>query len=264
MTILGAIARPSLSPEQIREVALAGEDAGLDELWLWEDSFWEGGISMSAAVLGMTRRLRVGIGLLPLPLRNVALAAMEIAAVDRMFPGRFVAGLGHGVQEWMGQAGARAASPLTLMREYVPALRGLLSGERVSVGGDYVNLSEVQLVWPPESPTHLHLGATGPKSLRLTGEVGDGTILVSDTRLDQMPQILELLAAGRAASGRDGDHQVTAFVSAHVTAPTETAALVQSWADAGADRVVLEPSADELDPVGFVRFVATAVQPLVD
>src|SRR5690606_38069685 len=105
--------------------------------------FWEGGISMSAAVLGMTQRLTVGIGLLPMPLRNVALAAMEIAAVDRLFPGRFVVGLGHGVQDWMAQAGVRAASPLTLAREYVAALRGLFAGREVTTAGDYVNLDRV-------------------------------------------------------------------------------------------------------------------------
>ena len=67
-----------------------------------------------------------------MPLRNVAIAAMEIAAVERMFPGRLIPGVGHGVLSWMGQVGARVASPLTLMREYVPALRALLAGESVT------------------------------------------------------------------------------------------------------------------------------------
>ena len=61
---------------------------------------------------------RVGIGLMPAPLRNVATAAMEIATLERLFPGRFVPVVGHGVQDWMGQIGARAESPLTLLREY--------------------------------------------------------------------------------------------------------------------------------------------------
>lgn len=263
MTIIGAIARPSLPPERIREVALAGEEAGLVELWIWEDSFWEGGISVSAGLLGMTEQLRVGVGLLPVPLRNVALAAMEIAAVDRMFPGRFLAGLGHGVQEWMGQAGARASSPMTLMREYIAALRPLLSGEEVSASGGYVNLDRVKLVWPPSSPTQLHIGGVGPNSLRVSGEVGDGTILVSDTTIDDLPRILELIHEGRVASGRQGDHQVTVFVSARAGQAEETSDVVEAWASAGAHRVVLEPAADEPDPVGFVQFVAQEVQPLV-
>jgi alkanesulfonate monooxygenase SsuD/methylene tetrahydromethanopterin reductase-like flavin-dependent oxidoreductase (luciferase family) len=38
---------------------------------------------------------------------------------------------------------------------------------------------------------------------------------------------------------------------------------VQRWADAGADMVVLQPTPDDPDPEGFVRFVAGDVRPLV-
>ena len=48
----------------------------------------------------------VGVGLLPVPLRNPALLAMELATVARLWPDRLVATLGHGVLEWMGQVGA--------------------------------------------------------------------------------------------------------------------------------------------------------------
>ena len=46
-------------------MARAAEDAGLEELWLWEDCFLEGGISAASATLAWTERLRVGVGLLP-------------------------------------------------------------------------------------------------------------------------------------------------------------------------------------------------------
>jgi alkanesulfonate monooxygenase SsuD/methylene tetrahydromethanopterin reductase-like flavin-dependent oxidoreductase (luciferase family) len=75
---------PTLQPA----VASAAEDAGLQELWLWEDCFWEGGIASAAAALAWTERLRVGVGLLPVPLRNVALTAMEVATLHRLFPDR--------------------------------------------------------------------------------------------------------------------------------------------------------------------------------
>jgi alkanesulfonate monooxygenase SsuD/methylene tetrahydromethanopterin reductase-like flavin-dependent oxidoreductase (luciferase family) len=161
MTTLGAVFLPQLPPERLREVARAADDAGLEELWLWEDCFWESGIASAAAALAWTERLRVGVGLLPVPLRNVALTAMEVATLHRLFPGRVTIGVGHGVQDWMAQVGARVESPMTLLREYLTALRALLRGEQLTVHGRYVRLDEVALDWPPASPPAVLAGATG-------------------------------------------------------------------------------------------------------
>src|ERR1044072_5838825 len=117
MTALGAVFRPQLPPEKLRDLVRTAEAAGLEELWLWEDCFLESGIATASAALAWSERLRVGIGLAPVPLRNVALTAMETATLDRLFPGRFTLAVGHGVQEWMGQGGGRPQPPLTLPRE---------------------------------------------------------------------------------------------------------------------------------------------------
>ena len=55
---------------------------------MWEDCFSESGIATATAMLAATSRVTLGIGLLPVPLRNVALTAMELATVSRLFPGR--------------------------------------------------------------------------------------------------------------------------------------------------------------------------------
>ena len=67
-------------------------------------------------------------------LRNVALTAMEVAALSRFSGDRAIIGLGHGVQDWMAQVGARAQSPMTLLREYVTALQALLAGVICGLG----------------------------------------------------------------------------------------------------------------------------------
>lgn len=77
MTAVGAVFLPQFAPETLRAVARTADDAGLDELWLGEDCFLHAGIASAAAALARTERLRVGVGLLPVPLRNVALSAME-------------------------------------------------------------------------------------------------------------------------------------------------------------------------------------------
>ncbi len=71
MTAIGAVFLPQLPPERLREVARCADDAGLDELWLWEDCFREGGIASAAAALAWTERLRVGVGCVSLPAMSV-------------------------------------------------------------------------------------------------------------------------------------------------------------------------------------------------
>jgi alkanesulfonate monooxygenase SsuD/methylene tetrahydromethanopterin reductase-like flavin-dependent oxidoreductase (luciferase family) len=273
MTSLGAVCWPAVPPELLRDVAVAADEAGLDELWLWEDCFWGGGVAACAAALAWTSRIKVGIGVMPVPLRNVALAAMETATLCRMFPDRAIIGVGHGVQDWMGQAGVKAASPMTLLREYLPALRALLRGEKVSASGRYVQLDEVALVWPAvsaSSPQHappIFAGAIGPKTQVLSGEIADGTILVGGTGAGELRAARERIDEGRARAGRVDPHRIVVYLEASMDAPAaEVARKAAELAGAGADSVVLQPRQPSTvlgDPVGYVRWVAEQVRPLL-
>ncbi|MFG6491358.1 LLM class flavin-dependent oxidoreductase [Microbacterium sp. P03] len=275
---VGAIFIPDFPPEDLRGAALAAEEAGVAELWLWEDCFRESAFAAASAVLAWTSTLRVGIGVAPMPLRNVALTAMEIATLERIFPGRLIPGVGHGVLPWMAQVGARVASPLTLMREYVPVLRELLAGAAVSTTGRYVTLDEVTLDWPPASPPVVLAAGEGPKTVRLTGEVADGTILPAGSTPERVSRTLALAREGRAAAGRDGDHELVVFVIAAfgqddararvrtdlqrwetepdpsldvAGSPARVADAVLRFARAGATSVILQPTGDESDLGAF-------------
>ena len=143
-TSIGAMIRRTVPPSQVVEHALAIQD-GYDELWVVEDLPYAGGISQLTAVLAATDSVAVGHGIAPAPFRNAAALAMEWAALAEFFPGRLIDGLGHGVQTWMEQIGARVASPLTLLEETTTAVRQLLAGEEVTIAGRYVQLTGVQL-----------------------------------------------------------------------------------------------------------------------
>lgn len=264
MTTLGVIFPPERPPEQLKAVALAADEAGLEQLWLWEDCFSESGLATAAAVLGWTQRLTVGVGLMPVPLRNVALTAMEIATVERLFPGRFRPGVGHGVLDWMGQVGARAASPMTLLREYTVALRALLHGETVTTAGRYVTLTDVALDWPPLLAPPLYVGAVGPRTLALAGELGDGVILTGDTTPEQVREAAGPLQAGRRDGNRTGEGDVVVFVDVggRPSVP-EVAARIAEHVDAGATHVALRSVGDGPALEDFVRFVAGDVRALV-
>ncbi|HEY2263780.1 MAG TPA: LLM class flavin-dependent oxidoreductase [Streptosporangiaceae bacterium] len=259
MVTLAGIFPPSQPPERIGPVAAAADAAGLAQLWVWEDCFKESGIAAAAAMLAMTSRLPVAIGLLPVPLRNVALTAMELATLGRMFPGRLTAGIGHGVLDWMGQVGARAESPLTLLREYTAALTALLRGETVTVHGRYVQLEEVALDWPPAVVPPLLVGGVRPRTVALAGELADGVIISSGPSPEEIRATV-----GHFQAGRGGPGDVVVFTSASAASPAkDIAAMVSEYAAAGATHVAVNADEEDADIAGFVELLAREVRPLL-
>jgi alkanesulfonate monooxygenase SsuD/methylene tetrahydromethanopterin reductase-like flavin-dependent oxidoreductase (luciferase family) len=273
---VGVVFRPQLPPERLREFVTAAESGGLDDVWLWEDCFREGGLTTATAVLSWTGSLRVGLGLMPVPFRNPALAAMEIATLARLFPGRFAPAAGHGALDWMEQVGARVASPMTLLREWVTAVRALLAGQSVSTSGRYVRLDEVALDWPPQAVPPLLVGARGPKSVALGGELADGLVLDAPidpagvrqavaTAAAPRPHdvvVYLLSAAGPAAAERAGAELAELGKPlpgrAAVGSPDDVAAAIRSFAEAGATTVVLQPTADDPDVLATISLAAAA------
>jgi alkanesulfonate monooxygenase SsuD/methylene tetrahydromethanopterin reductase-like flavin-dependent oxidoreductase (luciferase family) len=287
---IGTVFIPDLPPSRLRELSEAAEAAGLDDLWVWEDCFKEAGISSATAMLGWTSRVRVGIGLLPVPLRNVAITAMEIATVAALFPGRFAPAIGHGVQSWMGQVGARVESPLTLLREYADALQRLLAGETVTVAGRYVTLDTVTLDWPPDAVPPILIGGEGPKTLLLASTSGAGTVLTSALTEEQMLASIATIREASGGRGTDGaKHEIVAHLmitrgadavellagelrewptakkSAGIAArePGDVATAIDRLATAGATTVLLHGVGLEPDPIGLVDWIGREVAPLV-
>jgi 5,10-methylenetetrahydromethanopterin reductase len=174
---LGMAFDRTLPPTFVVEVAERLDAMGADSLWVIEDCFYTSGVTLAAAALARTERLRVGIGIVPSVTRHAALTAMEFSTLARLGSGRFVGGIGHGVQSWMGQLGVRQRSPLTALDEVIVAVRRLLAGETVSFDGRVVHLDAVALDQPASPAPQVLAGVRGPKSLALAGRVADGVIL---------------------------------------------------------------------------------------
>lgn len=154
------------------------ETAEIEQLWLIEDCFFTAGVSLAATALAVTNDLTVGIGIMPAVARNPAITAMEIATLCNLAPGRFVPGIGHGVQEWMEQIGARTPSPLATLDETITVVKRLLAGDEVTFDGREVSLAGVRLDQPPTEVPRVVAGVQQERSLALAGRVADGVILV--------------------------------------------------------------------------------------
>ena len=283
---LGCVYRPQFAPERLAATAQAADEAGLDELWLWEDCFQSGGISAAAIALANSRRLTIGVGVLPAPMRNVALTAMEIATLHRAFPGRVRIGVGHGVQDWMRQVGEKVGSPMTLLREYFTCLTALLRGETVTYRGRYVSLDDVALDWPPGTDIELLAAASGPRTLQLSGELTTGTVLTGGTTPQQVRDAVGHIRRGAAnrpvrhsivtyllcATGPDAHEQIRQEIehwgfdpNDDISAAGDAAAIAVAahrWIDAGADTIVLQPAAN-IDIERFVTLAGTQIQPVL-
>jgi alkanesulfonate monooxygenase SsuD/methylene tetrahydromethanopterin reductase-like flavin-dependent oxidoreductase (luciferase family) len=243
VTRLGVIFTADRPPEELAAFAAKAESAGLDELWLWEDCFLAGGIASSATALGATERIAVGLGVMPAVFRNPVACAMEIATLARLHPGRFIAGLGHGVPAWMDQIGALPDKPVPALEESASAIRRLLAGERVGTTGDYVNLEGAKLEQPPAVVPPVVLGVRRPLGLRASGRSADGTILAEPAPPAYIRWARERIDEGRAAAGRRDPHRVTVFVKGRVDPDRRHA---RAWAS----QILLEDSvAAQLAPL---------------
>ena len=187
-------------PEYARRV----EAAGIEQLWAIEDCFYTAGVSLAATALAVTDSLTVGLGIMPAVARNPAITAMEIATLCNIAPGRFVPGIGHGLQNWMQQMGARTPSPLTTLDETITVVKRLLTGEQVSFEGRQVTLDSVQLDQPPSVVPPIVAGVQQHKSLALAGRVADGVILVEGAGPTYVDWALE-------QAGRPDDFHVVTF-----------------------------------------------------
>jgi alkanesulfonate monooxygenase SsuD/methylene tetrahydromethanopterin reductase-like flavin-dependent oxidoreductase (luciferase family) len=172
-----------------------------------------------------------------------------------------VATLGHGIQDWMGQVGARAESPMTLLREHTAAVRRLLDGETVTVDGTYVRLDQVALDWPPARRPDLLVGARGPRTIRLAGELADGVLLDMVTDPAVVRRARSLVDEARTESGRDGRARVcvyTAFDPAEDPAglPARVADWTAELGEAGADTVILQGTEAHPDARDLLRAIA--------
>ncbi|MCI0395608.1 MAG: LLM class flavin-dependent oxidoreductase [Chloroflexi bacterium] len=205
---LGVIFHPQFPPETFVDYARRAEALGFDELWLWEDSFLAGALTSAALALAGTQHLKVGIGIMPVTVRNPLFIAMEITTLARLFPGRFLPGFGHGSAAWMKQIGAYPKSTMKAIEETVIAVRALLQGETVTMPGDQVHLDNVTMHLTPHKVPPLFIGAMREKTLRLAGRVGDGTILTEMSSPAYVRFAREQIAAGMAEGDRTKNHVV--------------------------------------------------------
>ncbi len=201
---------PELYAAVLDQIAFA-EGLGYDDVWLTEHHFCEDGhapsiLPLAAAVAVRTERVRIGTGVLLLPLHDAVRVAEDGATIDILSNGRFELGVGVGYrpQEFAG-LGISRRDRAGRTDEGLAVIRALWGGEAVDFEGQHYTLRGVKLspapVQRPRPP--LWVGGFAPAAPRRAARLADGYIGTGEMS-EQVRQYRE----AREALGADGPGRV--------------------------------------------------------
>jgi 5,10-methylenetetrahydromethanopterin reductase len=198
VAVFGLELHEYLDAPTIVDEARQGERLGYASVWLGDSQLiWRELHALLGAVATVTERVWLGSGVTNPLTRHPTVTASALATLQELSRGRAVLGTGVGYTSarTLGLAPATRAA----LAAHVATLRALLAGEEVPAHGRAMRLAYAD----PAAVPAIVVGASGPKMLRLAGEIGDGAILTGRARAGPVLDLmLGELRAGREGAGR--------------------------------------------------------------
>ncbi len=165
--------------EGVAAIARQADDTGYGHLFIPEAWGLEA-FSTIGHLLSITKRIKIGTGVVNIYSRSPATIAMSCATLNQLAPGRFELGLGTSgrglVESWHG---IKFERPFQRTKEYIDVIKKILSGQEAKYYGDILKLDRFRLFTrPPANEIEILLGAMGQKNLVMSGQVANGAIVV--------------------------------------------------------------------------------------
>lgn len=191
------------SPRDVVSLAVAAEQAGVDEVRVPHDPLMSHAWTISTAIAERTERVVIGsLGTNPYTTDPSEIAA-HLATLDLLSDGRAALGLGLHTTAMVELLGLDAADVVERTRAAVEIVRALLRGESVTENGPYVWGEECALRFEPlRSEVPIHVAGFGSDLLRLAGEIGDGAMPMA-TPPESVASLAADVRSGAAGAGRD-------------------------------------------------------------
>ena len=190
-------------------LAVRAEELGYDR-FATAEGWTQDALVLLAQIAGLTSRIGLATGVLPVWSRTPAAIAMAAASLQRACDGRFALGLGASSPPLVeGLHGLTWQQPVERMRTTLVAVRALLEGARLPLERE--NVRPLRLGAPPEQPVAILLAALAPSSVRLAGELADGWLPFLWAR-SRLSEGRALLAEGEARAEESSPTTVAASV----------------------------------------------------
>jgi len=216
--------------ETIRECERA-EAAGFDSVWLGEHHnsavLHPTPLIRLAAIAARTRRLRLGTGVLLLPLYHPLAVAEEAAMVDVISGGRLVLGVGAGyAPEEFAAFGVSIKERGSRMDEAVPLIQRLWSQDKVTHEGRHYRVTNATVAPRPMQQPRPPIWIAGwvEPAIQRAARLGDAWLGGPSARLDELAACVRLYREARKTAGRPPDSGEVALMRyAFVAESTERA-----------------------------------------
>lgn len=185
-----------------------------------------------AHVAAATTKVRLGIGIYMLTLRDAVLVGRTLASLDVLSGGRLdmATGLGWTEDEYRF-TGNDWTTRGKRCNELIRALRVLFEEDTPEFHGEFFDFPAIGFQPKPvQRPLPIHIGGGGPPAMRRAATLGDGWYGMPDA----IPEIERL----RAEAGRD--HLPFEYSTITLQGPIPLSQL-ETMADAGVHRVVVTP-----------------------
>jgi probable F420-dependent oxidoreductase len=162
--------------------AQLAEQVGFDAILVGEhhqhrDGFLPSPLIVSTAIAARTQRIRVGTGILLLPLYHPVHVAEDAATLDIVSKGRLILGLGVGYQAGdFGAFSVPMAQRVSRMEEGIEIIRACWTQDAFSYHGRRFQLDNVTVYPKPVQRPHppIWVGAMADDSIRRAAQYGDG------------------------------------------------------------------------------------------
>ncbi|WP_138466002.1 LLM class flavin-dependent oxidoreductase [Poseidonocella sp. HB161398] len=149
------------------------DEIGFETAWFAEHHFSNYSISVSPLMMGarfsgLTKQIRMGTGVIVLPLYHPMRVAQEIALLDQMTEGRIAIGIGSGYQPYeFNRYGQDVARKTDIFLEYWCVLEQALTTGEVEFDGEFVQIPKTFLTARPrQGMPDLYLTAADPRVLK--------------------------------------------------------------------------------------------------
>ncbi len=221
-----------LSHVESYKEAMRAESQGFSHAWFGDSQMvWADVYQCMALCATHTETIKLGTNVTNPSSRIAPVTAGNFATLNVLAPGRVIMGIGTGntSRRTLGMPAAKLAE----LRSHIDVCRGLLNGETVpyqegerqrmitflNPDGGFINVKD---------SIPVYVAGSGPKTLEMAGEIGDGVILFGTVGDSLLKYTLSHIKRGAERAGkRLEDLYILVLTALHFTKPGESLADLQ-------------------------------------